>query len=62
MFARFETRFLYLICGLVFGALVVIMTGCSTVDAFGGLMQGAGSDIRDAAQGTRNKMSERADR
>lgn len=63
MFARFETRFLYLCAGLAFGALAVLFTsGCSTVDALGGLMQGIGNDTRDMAQGTRNKLSERADR
>lgn len=60
---RIETRLLYLLFGLAFGALTVLFTsGCSTVDGLGSLMQGIGHDTRDMAQGTRNKLSERADR
>ena len=41
---RIETRLLYLLFGLAFGALAVLLTGCSTID-------GLGKDIRGATKG-----------
>ena len=60
---RFETRFIYMVVGILAGGLVVLFTsGCSTVEGLGGLMGGIGADLQDTARGTRNKLSERADR
>ena len=61
--SRIESRFIYMVVGLLLGALVVLFTsGCSTVEGLGALMGGVGADLQDSARGTRNKMSERADR
>jgi predicted small secreted protein len=46
---------------IIFGALTLAMfifAGCSTAAGFGSLMQGVGRDIKDSAEGTRQRMYE----
>lgn len=54
---RLETRIAYLFVGIGVGALFVIFSGgCSTVSGVADLVSGISSDIKDMAEGTRDRM------
>lgn len=40
-------------------SLLMLATGCSTVNGVGQLLGGMGNDISDMAEGTRQRMKER---
>lgn len=43
---------------LVLTLTMFLLAGCSTVSGLGSLMQGVGRDIKDGAEGTRQRMYE----
>ena len=46
------------IIAVVAFAFALSMTGCNTVRGLGGLMQGVGQDISEAANGIQHQMAE----